>query len=84
MLGQGVEVSLSERGSVDLYESSSLIDLGFEAHQVCPAGRAVRALPLPIPVAYGRKRKERDLRQSRRQKKQVSEQIGKLSANNSR
>jgi len=23
---------------------------------MCPAGRATRALPLPIPVAYGRKR----------------------------
>jgi len=25
---------------------------------LCPAGRAVRALPLPIPVAYGRKRQK--------------------------
>jgi len=34
------------------------MDLGFEAHRVCPAGRAVRALPLPIPVAYGVKRQK--------------------------
>jgi len=43
-----------------------------EAAGLCPAGRALRALPLIIPVAYGRKRKERDLRQSRRQKNWVS------------